>query len=62
MFDDLKPRGGQDRERIDVSQEHELRDWAERFGVSPTELKSVVTEVGDRAEPPRKPVRRIGKA
>ena len=34
MSDDLSKRGGQDRKRIDVTQVWEVRDWAQRFGVS----------------------------
>ena len=48
--DDLSKRSGQDRKRIDVSQEHELRDWSEKFGVSRDRLKEAVQSVGDRAE------------
>jgi len=49
MSDDLNKRGGQDRARIDVSQDYELRDWAEKFGVSKDQLKAAVKAVGDRA-------------
>jgi len=30
MPDDTKQRGGQDRTRIDVSEDYELRDWAKK--------------------------------
>jgi|EndMetStandDraft_4_1072995.scaffolds.fasta_scaffold62401_3 uncharacterized protein DUF3606 len=50
MSDDLKKRGGQDRERIDVTQDYELRDWSEKLGVTPERLKEAVQAVGDRAE------------
>ena len=50
MADDLSKRGGQDRERIDVNQDWELRNWAKKFGVSPEELKRAVQAVGDRAD------------
>jgi hypothetical protein len=50
MPDDLKQRGGQERKRIDVNQDHELRDWAEKFGVSKEQLKEAVQAVGDRAD------------
>jgi hypothetical protein len=30
MSDDLNNSGGQDRTRIDVSQDHELRYWSQR--------------------------------
>lgn len=48
MADDLKERGGEDRRRINVNQDYEVRDWAEKFGVSQDELRRAVAEVGDR--------------
>jgi len=48
-MDDKIKRGGQDRTRIDVSQDYELRDWAEKFGVSKEQVKAAVKAVGDRA-------------
>lgn len=36
--------------RINVNQPYELRDWANRFGVSKQELQDAVKSVGDRAE------------
>jgi hypothetical protein len=50
MPDDPKKRGGQDRHRINVGQEHELRDWAEKFDVSVQQIKEAVQAVGDRAD------------
>ena len=50
MADDLKQRGGQDRKRINVNEAYELRDWAEKFGVSPELVREAVKAVGDRAE------------
>jgi hypothetical protein len=49
MPDDKSKSGGQDRTRINVNEDYELRDWAKKFGVSPEELKSAVAKVGDRA-------------
>lgn len=49
MADDLKQRGGQDRTRIDVHQEHEVRDWAHKFGVTPDALLEAVRRVGTQA-------------
>jgi len=46
MSDDLSKKGQQDRNRIDVSEEHELRYWTEKFHVSPEELNSAVQKVG----------------
>jgi hypothetical protein len=50
MSDDTRNSGGQDRKRINVNQDHELRDWSKKFGVTPDELKKAVSSVGDRAE------------
>ena len=50
MPDNLKRSGGQDRKRIDVSQEHELRDWSKKFGVSAARLKEAVQAVGTQAD------------
>lgn len=50
MPDNLTSRGGRDRERINVNQDYELRDWAEKFGVSPEQLKEAVQAVGDNAD------------
>jgi hypothetical protein len=50
MSDDTTTRGGQDRKRINVNQDYELRDRSKKFGVTPEELKKAVADVGDRAE------------
>jgi hypothetical protein len=50
MSDDKSKSSGQDRQRIDVHQDYELRDWSRKFGVTPEELKRAVAKVGDRAD------------
>jgi hypothetical protein len=50
MSDDKSNRGGQDRKRINVNEDYELRDWSKKFGVTPDELKKAVADVGDSAE------------
>lgn len=50
MSDDRSQRHGQDRQRINVNQAFEVRDWANKFGVTAEELKRAVAEVGDRAD------------
>ena len=57
MADDRNQRGGQDRTRIDVNQDYEVRDWAKKFGVSTERLKAAVKAVGDRAEAVEKHLR-----
>lgn len=49
MSDNTQSRGGRDRERINVHQDYELRDWAKKFDVSQQQIKEAVQAVGDRA-------------
>lgn len=49
MSDDKTKTGGQDRTRINVNEEYELRDWSKKFGVEPEELKAAVSAVGTNA-------------
>ena len=50
MSDDKTKTGGQDRERINVHEDYELRDWAKSLNTTPERLKEAVQAVGDRAE------------
>ena len=50
MSDNLQHRGGQDRTRIDVHQDYELRDWARKFGVTREQLEEAVRAVGNSAQ------------
>ncbi len=50
MSDDKTKTGGQDRERINVHEDYELRDWSKSLNVTPEKLKEAVQAVGDRAE------------
>ena len=49
MADDKSKPGGQDRTRININEDYELRDWSKKFGVSPEELKKAVAKVGNNA-------------
>jgi hypothetical protein len=49
MSDDTKKRGGQDRGRINTSEDYEIRYWSKKFGVSPEKLKAAVKKVGSSA-------------
>ena len=49
MSDDKSRTGGQDRERISLSEDYEVRDWAKKFGVTPEQLKAAVAAVGNQA-------------
>ena len=50
MADDRKHVGNPDRQRINTSEDYEVRDWAKKFGVSAEELKSAVAKVGNQAD------------
>ena len=50
MSDDKRNSGGQDRQRINVNQDYELRDWAKSLNTTPERVKEAVQAVGDRAE------------
>jgi hypothetical protein len=50
MSDDKRNPGGQDRTRINTSQEYEVQDWAKKFGVSADQLKAAVKAVGSNAK------------
>ena len=58
MPDDKKKPGGQDRTRINVNEDYELRDWSKKFGVTKDELKKAVAKVGTSAEAVKKHLRR----
>ena len=49
MADDKSKRGRQDRARINVNEDYELRGWSKKFGVTQTELKKTVKKVGPSA-------------
>jgi methyl-accepting chemotaxis protein len=50
MPDDKTKSAGQDRERINVNQAYELRDWAKSMNTTPEKLKEAIQAVGDRAD------------
>jgi hypothetical protein len=49
MSDDKSKSGSKDRERISLSQDYEVGDWAKKFGVTPEQLKAAVAAVGNQA-------------
>ena len=58
MADDLKNRGAQDRARISMTEEHEVRYWTHALGVSKEQLAAAVAKVGNSAQAVR---RELGK-
>jgi hypothetical protein len=49
MSDDKTKTGGQDRKRINLSEDYEVRDWSKKFGVTKEELTAAVKKVGSMA-------------
>lgn len=50
MADDKTDRGPQDRSRINLNEDYEVRYWTDKFGVSKAQLEEAVKEVGPSAE------------
>jgi hypothetical protein len=50
MADDRWKRGGQDRSRISLSEDYDVRYWTQALGVSENELRRAVEQVGNSAE------------
>lgn len=50
MADNLQKAGAQDRSRINVNEEWEVRHWTEALGVTREQLEKAVSEVGVMAD------------
>jgi hypothetical protein len=50
MADDKTQTGRADRERINVNEDYELRDWSAKLGVTSWEVKAAVRKVGPMAK------------
>jgi hypothetical protein len=50
MSDDKTKRGPQDRSRISISEDYEVRYWTEALGVSRERLEEFVKKHGNSAE------------
>jgi len=50
MADDLKNRGAQDRARVNLNEDHEVRNWTQKWGVSKEQLAAAVNKVGVSAD------------
>ena len=49
MSDDKSKTGSPDRDRINIHEDYELRDWSKKFNVSHDQLKAAVHAVGTSA-------------
>ena len=59
MADDLNDRGAQDRRRVNIHEDYEVRYWTEKWGVSKEQLAQAVKRAGVSAEAV---ARQLGKA
>jgi hypothetical protein len=50
MSDDKNKSGGQDRQRINVNEDYEVRDWCKSLNTTPERLKEAVRAVGDNSQ------------
>ena len=50
MSDDRSDRGSPDRDRIDLHDPDEVRNWTKSLGVSKEDLERAVRAAGDRAD------------
>ncbi len=50
MADDKTNRGPQDRSRINLSEDYEVRYWTDKLGISKSQLEEVVRKVGSSAD------------
>jgi hypothetical protein len=57
MSDDRSNRGAPDRDRIDMNDPDEVRNWTQSLGVSREELQRAVQAAGDRADKVREYLR-----
>lgn len=48
--DDKTKVGGQDRKRINLNEDYEVRDWTKSLGVTEEQLRKAVEVVGDQAD------------
>lgn len=59
MADDKTDRGPQDRSRINLSEDYEVRYWTGKFGVSKSQLEEAVKAVGPSAKGVEEELRRL---
>lgn len=50
MSDDKSQTGNPDRQRISLSEDYEVHDWSQKFGVSEERLRAAVAKVGNMAD------------
>lgn len=59
MADDKTDRGPQDRSRINLSEDYEVRYWTDKLGISKSQLEEAVKAVGPSATAVEEELRRL---
>ena len=59
MSDDTSKRGPQDRNRISLSEDYEVKYWSEKFGVTQQQLRDAVKKVGNSAAAVENELKRV---
>jgi hypothetical protein len=59
MADEKSMRGPQDRNRINLSEDYEVRYWSEKFGVTPQRLRAAVEKVGNSPKAVEQELKRV---
>jgi hypothetical protein len=60
MSDDKNARGAQDRSRIALGEDYEVRYWTKELGISKEQLQAAVAAVGNSAEKVREYIKKKG--
>ena len=50
MADDKTQSGPNDRSRINLREDYEVRYWTDKFGISKSQLEKIVRKVGSSAK------------
>jgi hypothetical protein len=61
MSDDKTKSGGQDRQRISLSEDYEVRDWSAKFGVTEDALRAAVAKVGNKVADVEQELQSVGR-
>ena len=57
-MDDLRKKGAEDRSKINMSEDYEVKYWTRELGVSKEQLQKAVDKVGNSAAAVRKELAR----
>ena len=61
MTDDKTKTGKQDRERVAANQDYEVRDFADKFDISPAQAKRLIERHGNDRGMLEREARKLGR-